>query len=77
MKAVLAAIAAVALLAAPAYAQQAGPKAKGSHRSEQKTDTKKADDKGYNAALNKLPDQNQKIDPWAGVRPEAPTKTGH
>ena len=70
MKAFLAAVTALALLAAPAYAQQAGPKAKGSHRPDQKTDaTKKVDDKGYNDALNKVPDQNQKIDPWAGVRP--------
>ena len=69
MKAFLAAVMAVALLAAPAYAQQAGPKAKGGPRPEQKTDpSKKVDDKGYNAALAKVPDQDQKVDPWRNVR---------
>jgi hypothetical protein len=77
MKVFLAAVTALALLSAPAYAQGFG-KGKGGHRSDQKTDTtKKTNDKDYKDALNKVPDQNQKVDPWAGVRPETSARTGH
>jgi hypothetical protein len=63
----LIAIAVVALVSAPALAQET-PGGKGRHKGEQKTEQvkKKPDDKGYNAALSRIP--NQKYDPWHDVR---------
>jgi len=63
----LIAIAFVALLTAPSYAQDM-PGGKGRHRGEQKTDEqkKKPDDKGYSSALSRIP--NQKYDPWHDMR---------
>jgi hypothetical protein len=67
MKTFVIAAAAVALLTAPASAQGiGGGKKKGQGQEHQADKPKKADDKGYNAALSKLPDQ--KYDPWKGVR---------
>lgn len=59
----LIAIAVVALVSAPALAQET-PGGKGRHKGEQVK--KKPDDKGYNAALSRIP--NQKYDPWHDVR---------
>lgn len=56
-------IAAVLATAAPADAQMKGGK-KGHQESAQPK--KKADDKGYKSALDRIPDQ--KFDPWGKVR---------
>jgi hypothetical protein len=59
----------IALLILPAQAQMGGMGGKGGgrghHGQTQNTDApkKKADDKNYKAALDRLPDK--KVDPWA------------
>jgi hypothetical protein len=63
----LVALAAVALLTAPSYAQET-PGGRKHHGGEQKTDqkSKKPDDKAYNAAISRIP--TQKYDPWQNIR---------
>lgn len=36
----------------------------------------KADDKAYKSALERIPEPNQKYDPWGIARPSDPAKTG-
>jgi len=66
----------VALVAVPAYCQGA-PGGKKNRGQEQKPEaqTKKPDDKAYNAALSTIP--NQKFDPWRVVRPSGPGSDTH
>jgi hypothetical protein len=75
MKALMVAMAMVALIAAPAHAQMGGGKR---HQADdKKTDTpaKKADDKAYKAALERIPEPKEKYDPWGVARPaDAPKK---
>ena len=77
MKIFTVAVAMLALIAMPAYAQFS----KGGGRSqpqteEKKTDTrqKKADEKAYNAALERIPEPKEKYDPWGVARPAEPAK---
>lgn len=65
MKTLLSLLGVLAVLATatPAAAQMKGGK-KGHHETEQPK--KKADDKGYKSALDRIPDQ--KFDPWGKVR---------
>jgi hypothetical protein len=65
MKALVSSLGIVAVLAtaAPAAAQMKGGKKGHSHETGQ---PKKADDKGYKSALDRIPDQ--KFDPWGKVR---------
>ena len=64
MKALVSILGIMAVLAAaPAAAQLKGGK-KGHHETAQPK--KKADDKGYKSALDRIPDQ--KFDPWGKVR---------
>jgi hypothetical protein len=65
MKAILALLSVVALIstAAPAAAQMKGGK---KHNQDSAAPKKPADDKGYKAALDRLP--NKKYDPWGNVR---------
>jgi hypothetical protein len=67
MRIVALAAMAIALLTVSAYSQGLGS-GKKSHATEQKTDDqkKKPDDKGYKAAISKIPDRP--YDPWRGVR---------
>jgi hypothetical protein len=60
-------VAVVALLTAPAYSQEMSGGKKG-HGREHKSDqeSKKPDDKAYNAALSRIP--AQKFDPWRDAR---------
>lgn len=73
MKAFMIAMAMVALIAAPAYAQMGG---KHRQADDKKTDApaKKVDDKAYKAALERIPEPKEKYDPWGVARPGDPAK---
>jgi hypothetical protein len=66
MKALMMAVAALALLAVPAQAQMAGGK-RGHQGDHSKAEDKrpKVDDKAYQEALKRIPDSKEKYDPWA------------
>jgi hypothetical protein len=78
MKTFTIAVAMLALIAAPAYAQVGGKGGGGSATDESKSRSdarqKKADEKAYNAALQKIPDSKEKYDPWGVARPAEPAK---
>jgi uncharacterized protein YecT (DUF1311 family) len=69
MRTVVIVLATIAILTAPAYSQTGGKRSKqsGSEQQTQTTEQKKkkaADlDKAYKAALDKIPDKNEKRDP--------------
>jgi hypothetical protein len=70
------AVAALALvmLALPAQAQMAGKRPSGDG---QKAATKSGpviDEKAYKAALDRIPDSKEKVDPWGQMRPSEPRK---
>jgi hypothetical protein len=71
MRTLAMAVAALALVAAPADAQMGGGKR--GHRTDDTTKTddtkKKADDKAYQEALKRIPDSKEKYDPWAVTKP--------
>jgi hypothetical protein len=77
MKTFTVAVAVLALIAMPAYAQMGGGGGK-RHQSDddKKTDqpTKKVDDKAYKAALERIPEPKEKYDPWGVARPAQPDK---
>ncbi|MDR6662751.1 hypothetical protein J2W51_005344 [Tardiphaga robiniae] len=73
MRALVLAIAAVALLAAPANAQVGGGKRGGSDHAPA-PEKPKIDEKAYKAALERVPTPKEKYDPWGGVAP-APAPT--
>jgi hypothetical protein len=66
MRALTVVAVALALAAAPAYAQMRRP-----HDGDKKTDEKKpkVDEKAYNEALKRIPEPKEKYDPWSGARP--------
>jgi hypothetical protein len=71
MKTLAIAMAMLALLAMPAYAQMGGKR----HQSDDKKDAapaKKIDDKAYKAALERIPEPKEKYDPWGVARPADP-----
>jgi hypothetical protein len=77
MRVLTIAAAMLALIAMPAYAQMGG----GGKRGHQTDDTtkvdpakKKADDKAYKAALERIPEPKEKYDPWGVARPADPAK---
>jgi hypothetical protein len=72
MKAFLLAIAALALLAAPAAAQMGGKRNGGADHAPT-PDKPKVDEKAYKAALERIPDPKEKYDPWGGVAPAPAT----
>jgi len=68
MKTLMTALAVLALLAAPAYAQMGGKRSRGdSNKTEQKKP--QVDDKAYKAALERIPEPKEKYDPWGVARP--------
>jgi hypothetical protein len=79
---ILGAVAVIALLAGPAYAQQQVPKYgevdKG--KSPQEIEADKEADKAYKRSLSNIPEQKS-ADPWGAVRsddaPKAAAKTAH
>jgi uncharacterized protein YecT (DUF1311 family) len=72
MRTVVIALATIAILTAPAYSQTGGKRSKQSGSKQQTAEQKKkkaADlDKAYKAALDKIPDKNEKRDPWGKIR---------
>ena len=68
----LLAAALIALLAGAAHAQGMGPgKRQASPKAAQKTEDpakKKADEKAYRDALDKIPESKDKPDPWKAMR---------
>lgn len=73
MKTFVAAVAALALIAAPAHAQMAGKRPRGD---DTKAEPKKpqVDDKAYKAALERIPEPKEKYDPWGVARPNESAK---
>jgi hypothetical protein len=71
MRTVVVALASIAILNAPAYAQMRGKGGKHSGSQQQTTSEQKqkaaAAEKAYKAALDRIPDQ-KKSDPWGHVR---------
>jgi hypothetical protein len=65
MKTFVMAVAMLALIAMPAYAQKHGSVAPGSTAGPPKT----VDEKAYKAALDRIPDPKEKYDPWGVARP--------
>ena len=72
MKVLVTAVALLAGLAMPAYAQ---------HKQRPQTEEKKADqnkpqvdEKAYKAALERIPDSKEKYDPWGVARPTEAAK---
>jgi len=64
---------ALAMLMLPAHAQMGG----GRQRGEAKGEVKKGpavDEKAYKAALDKIPNSKEKVDPWGQMRPSEPRK---
>jgi hypothetical protein len=70
MKTFMMAVAMLALIAMPAYAQKHGKVEPGSSSEP----PKKVDEKAYNAALEKIPEPKEKYDPWGVARPADPAK---
>jgi len=73
MKTFTAAVAMLALIAMPAYAQMGGKHHRGDDK---RTDQKKPqiDEKAYKAALERIPEPKEKYDPWGVARPSEPAK---
>ncbi len=65
------AVALLALIAVPAYAQMGG---KRPHGEDKKSDQKKPqiDEKAYKAALERIPEPKEKFDPWGVARATEP-----
>jgi hypothetical protein len=66
----IAAAAMLALVAMPAYAQMGGKR----HQADDNTAKadpakKKADEKAYKAALDRIPEPKEKYDPWGVTKP--------
>jgi hypothetical protein len=86
---ILGAMAVVAMLATPAYAQMSTPHinllSDGPSKTPDELEQDAARDKAYRETLKKIPDAKVSSDPWGSVRSEAPkaatpakpkTKTG-
>jgi hypothetical protein len=69
-----------ALLMGSASAQSSGPSQssslgipfKSAPSTQEETETRKANDRAYDAALQKIPDKKPPTDPWGHVRPSSP-----
>ena len=72
---VLRAVAVIALLAGPAYAQ-GGPHVNlltdTPSKTQEQKDADEAKDKAYRESLKKLPDAKTSVDPWGNVRTDPP-----
>ena len=74
MKRLMVAVAALALIAAPAHAQMGGKRGKTEDKKPDDSASKKVDEKAYKAALERIPDPKEKYDPWGVARPADPNK---
>ncbi len=73
MKTFSVAVALLALIAVPVYAQMGG---KRPHGDDKKSEEKKPqiDEKAYKAALERIPEPKEKFDPWGVARPAEPAR---
>jgi hypothetical protein len=73
MKTFAFAVALLALIAVPAYAQMGGKRPLGDDK---KSEEKKPqiDEKAYKAALERIPEPKEKFDPWGVARPAEPVR---
>ena len=69
MRALVMAVAALALLAVPAQAQMAGKRGQQGDGPKAEDKKPKVDDKAYQEALKRIPDSKEKYDPWAVTKP--------
>jgi hypothetical protein len=75
MKTFTIAVAVLALIAMPANAQfKKGGAPTDENKARNEARDKKADEKAYKAALEKIPDPKEKYDPWGVARPAEPAK---
>jgi hypothetical protein len=74
MKTFTIAIAMLALIAASGYAQAAGKHERSEDAPKNDAPQKKAEEKAYKAALERIPDPKEKYDPWGVARPAEPAK---
>jgi hypothetical protein len=64
----------VVMLTLPAYAQQRGgaampnPNVKTDAQKAMEEKQRKADEKAYNESVSRIPDREQKLDPWGKIR---------
>jgi hypothetical protein len=72
MKTLTIAVAMLALIAMPAYAQVGGRHTAGDEKKDEPV--KKIDEKAYKAALERIPEPKEKYDPWGVARPAEPAK---
>jgi len=62
------------LIAVPAHAQMGGKRGHSADQTTPDPKAKKADEKAYKAALDRIPDSKEKYDPWGVARPAEPAK---
>ncbi len=62
----------LALVAGPAFAQ--GKRQPAAEEKKPDDARKKADEKAYKAALERIPEPTEKYDPWGVARPPEPAK---
>ena len=75
MKTFTIAVAMLALIAMPANAQfKKGGGPSDDSKAKIEARDKKADERAYKAALEKIPDPKEKYDPWGVARPAEPAK---
>ena len=69
MRILMVATALLVLIAMPAQAQFGGKRPQAGEEKKPDTRERKADEKAYKAALEKIPDPKEKYDPWGVARP--------
>jgi hypothetical protein len=65
---------ALAMLALPAHAQMGGKRPSGDGQKPAAKTGPVVDEKAYKAALDRIPDSKEKVDPWGQMRPAEPRK---
>jgi hypothetical protein len=65
---------ALVMLAMPAYAQMGGKRPTGDGQKAAAKSGPVIDEKAYKAALDRIPDSKEKVDPWGQMRPAEPRK---
>ena len=74
MRSLTIAVAALALMAMPAYAQMGGGRRHSGDDNKKPEPVKKVDEKAYKAALERIPEPKEKYDPWGVTKPADPAK---
>jgi hypothetical protein len=74
MKILAIAALALAMLALPAHAQMGSKRPTGDGQKAAAKTGPVVDEKAYKAALDRIPDSKEKVDPWGQMRPAEPRK---